>query len=397
MMHPSEEIFCALSSTLRGRTVILGISGSIAAVECFALTRDLIRHGAKVIPVMTRSAMDMVTPMAMEFASGVTPICELGGQAEHVSLISEAEGGADLLLIYPASANTVSKVAMGIDDTAVTSMATVAIGSGTPVIMAPAMHNSMYRNPAVQRNIALLNDMGVTLVGPKIEDLRAKAADREEVLAAALRALGRNDLRDRKVLVIGGRGEEPVDDMRSISNRSSGIMSLEIAVTAHRRGADVEMWMGAHDVRVPDYLPMRRFRTLADLMEMVETADHDIVLVPAALPDYSPERRPGKIDSSAPTLDLRLSRLPKMLPSLVRAGRTVVGFKAESGVEDDILEERSRSRLKEYGLDLVVANDVKVAGEDMSRVLLVDEKGTTEVKGSKRHIAERILDKVSER
>lgn len=395
MMHPSEEIFCAHSTALRGKTVILGITGSIAAVECFALTRDLIRHGAKVVPVMTQAATDMVTPMAMEFASGRTPIVNIGGQAEHVNLISEGEGGADLLLIYPASANTVSKVAQGIDDTAVTSMATVAIGAGTPVIMAPAMHNSMYRNPAVQRNIGLLQDMGVILVGPKVEDLRAKAADRGEVLAATLRALGRGDLSGRRLLVIGGRGEEEVDDMRMLSNRSSGMMALELGLAAHRRGADVEVWMGGHDVSVPSHLNMRRFASMSDLMAMIPDADHDIVLVPAALPDFSPERMPGKIDSSAPELTLRFKRMQKALPLLVSPGRIVVGFKAESGADDAVLEERARSRLKEYGLDLVVANDVSAAGKGMVKVLLVDDDGCQEVRGNKSHIADSILDRLT--
>ncbi len=397
MMHPSEEIFCAHSNVLRGKTVVLGISGSIAAVECFALARDLIRHGAEVVPVMTPSAAEMVTPMAMEFACGRAPICSLGGQAEHVSLICEGEEGADLLLIHPATANTVSKVALGIDDNAVTSMATVALGAGTPVIMAPAMHNSMYRNPAVQRNLEALRAMGVSLVGPVIEDLRAKAAGRDEVLAAALRALGGKDLEGRRVLVIGGRGEEPVDDMRVLSNRSSGIMALELALAAHRRGADVEMWMGAHDVRVPSYITMRRFGPFSELLAMLDGADHDIVLVPAALPDFSPERREGKIDSAAGGFDLRLHGLPKALPLLVREGRTVVGFKAESGADDDALAAKARDRLLEHGLDLVVANDASVAGDGMARILLVSADAASVAEGSKGRIADVILDRAAGR
>ncbi|MDI3541190.1 MAG: phosphopantothenoylcysteine decarboxylase / phosphopantothenate---cysteine ligase [Candidatus Methanomethylophilaceae archaeon] len=396
-MHPSEEIFCTQGASLRGKTIILGITGSIAAVECFALIRDLIRNGADVIPVMSDDAAEIVTPMAMEFASGIRPICRLSGQAEHVSLISKGEEGADLLLIYPATANTISKIAQGICDNAVTSMATVALGSDTPVIMAPAMHDSMYRHPAVQRNLKLLSEMGVILLGPKIEEGRAKVADREEVLAITMRTLGPGDLRGMKVLIIGGRGEEALDDMRVISNRSSGKMSLELAFAAYRRGADVELWMGGHDVQLPSFIPIRRFTSLSDLLNMITAVNHDLVLVPAALPDYAPQKVEGKIDSSSEEIHIRLLRLPKVLPLLVKEGRKVVGFKAESGLDDLSLEKRARERLSEYGLDMVVANNLKAAGKNLSKVLIVTPSGCREVRGSKRHIAEAVFDRITGR
>ena len=170
-MHPSEEIYCEKSTKLRGKTVVIGITGSIAAVECFGTIRELVRHGAEVRVVMTREAQKLVTPDSLEFACGHRPVTDLTGGTEHITMM--AARSADLLLIYPATANTVSKLANGIDDTPVTSFATVALGSGIPVAIAPAMHDSMYTNPAVSANIARLKEWGVTFIGPRVSDGRA--------------------------------------------------------------------------------------------------------------------------------------------------------------------------------------------------------------------------------
>ena len=153
-MHPSEEIYCEKSNKLKGKTVVIGITGSVAASECFATIRELIRHGASVIPVLSESATKFVTPLSMEYASGNKAIIELTGETEHVNLMGGSD--ADVFVIYPATANTISKIANGIDDTTVTSMATVALGSGIPIAIAPAMHDAMFRNPAVQKNVEYL-------------------------------------------------------------------------------------------------------------------------------------------------------------------------------------------------------------------------------------------------
>ena len=142
MTHPADEIYCENGDSLMGKVIVLGITGSIAAVECFSLIRGLVRRGAEVIPVMTKEAQKLVTPDSLYFASGNQPITELTGLTEHITLMGDRDS-ADLLLIYPATANTVSKIANGIDDTPVTSMATVALGEGIPVAIAPAMHQVM--------------------------------------------------------------------------------------------------------------------------------------------------------------------------------------------------------------------------------------------------------------
>jgi len=155
-MHPINEIRGSKSKTLSGKRIVLGITGSIAAVECVKLARELTRHGAEVIPVMSKAATKIVHPDSIHFATGLEPIIELDGAVKHVELCGDTTGRADLLLIAPATANTISKMAQGIDDTSITTMASCALGSGMPIIIVPAMHNSMYTHGIITENIKRL-------------------------------------------------------------------------------------------------------------------------------------------------------------------------------------------------------------------------------------------------
>lgn len=391
MTHPSAEIYCEKSDELLGKTVVMGITGSIAAVECFAAIRELIRHGADVIPVMTGEALKLVTPDAMEFASGFKPITELTGLTEHITIMN-GDDSADLLLIYPATANTISKIANGIDDNPVTSMAAVAMGNDIPILIAPAMHQAMYDNPAVIDNMKRLESWGVDFVGPRTDGGRAKVASVEEIVASVKRALSESPIAGKKVLIIGGRSEEPIDSMRLISNRSTGMMAVDLAVAAFERGAQTELWMGACSVTIPDYLNVRRFSSVEDLAEMTKDIDHDIVIVPAALSDFRMKNvREGKISSDS-DLTLDLDPAPKILPMITSRCKTVLGFKAESGLTEQQLIERARSRLLEYGLYAVVANDIDSAGKDEISVIMVREDFEDVITGSKKQIAGEILD-----
>jgi phosphopantothenoylcysteine decarboxylase/phosphopantothenate--cysteine ligase len=390
MMHPSEEIYCEKSNKLRGKTIVIGITGSIAATECFSTIRELLRHGAKVVPVMSEAARDLVTPQSMEFACGMPPITELTGQTEHIKWFSS--NTADMFLVYPATANTVSKIANGIDDTAVTSMATVALGSNIPVAVAPAMHESMYRNPAVKRNLETLGSWGVNIIGPRTDGVRAKVASKEEVVAWVFRVMSRDDLAGKRILVIGGRSEEPIDSMRMITNRSTGLMAVSLATRAFERGAEVEMWMGGCNVNLPDYIPTKRFETVSDLVKMVETIDHDVVIVPAALADFAPSGPSnGKIPSDR-AFDMMLSPVPKVLPLIRGRCDRVIGFKAESGIDHEQLVSKARSRLEEYGLTAVIANDVDVSGKFSTSAILVTKTASKVLEGSKMNVSNYILD-----
>jgi len=396
MTHPSMEIYCDRGSDLKGKRIILGITGSIAATECFALTRELIRHGATVIPVMTKEAQKLVTPDTMEFASGTRPVTELTGKTEHISLTS-GDDAADLFLIYPATANTVSKIANGIDDTTVTSVATVVLGSGIPMAIAPAMHQAMFDNPAVQANIERLRSWGVTFIGPRTDGGRAKVSSVQETVAWVSRILSHQGLKGRKVLVIGGRSEESIDSMRVITNRSSGQMAVSIAKAAFLNGADTELWMGGCDVVMPDHIPVKRFSSVQDLTAMVGGIDHDMVIVPAALADFTPDSKfDGKIPSDG-SLTLEMRPVEKVLPSISERCGRVIGFKAESGLTQSELIEKARSRIGAYGLYAVVANDISVAGKGSSEAVIVTADSAVPVSGSKDDVASAIIDFIVKR
>ena len=389
-MHPSEEIYCEKSNKLRGKTIVIGITGSIAATECFSTIRELIRHGANVVPVMSAGAQDIVTPMSIEFASGHTPITKLTGRAEHVELFDR--GSADALLIYPATANTISKIASGIDDTPVASMATVALGAGIPIAIAPAMHNSMINHPAVKENIEKLKSWGISFIGPHISDNRAKVASKDEIVAWAFRLTSKDDLKKKRILIIGGRSEEPIDDMRIVTNRSTGLMAVKLAERAFERGSDVELWMGGASVTLPEYIPTKRFESVSQLTDMVKGINHDIVIVPAALADFAPDHvEKGKVPSDQ-TFDVRLQPVPKVLPLIREKCDKVIGFKAESGMSKQNLIAKARGRMDMYDLDAIVANDIDAAGRSATSVILITANGEKEISGPKSKVSDAIMD-----
>jgi len=387
---------------LAGRRIVIGVSGSIAAIELPRVIRELIRHGADVRTVMSPEATRLVTPETLEFASGHPPVIQLTGNVEHVTLLGPGPGRADLYLIAPATANTISKVAHGIDDTPVTSCASVALGGGVPMLIAPAMHSHMGVNPAVQENLEKLQKWGVGIVPGASTEGEEKIASPEEVAAAVLHRLGYGPWPGRRVVVIGGASREPIDAVRSVTNESSGLTAVSLANQAYYRGADVELWAGALQVPVPSWIPVHRWRSVDDLLRLArdrksELAAAAAVLVPAALSDFTLEPRPGKIPSREhESLTLTLRRAPKVLPELRRLApppTRLVAFKLEPARNEPELEELGRSLARETGADWVVANDVAVMGSaQMNALVLPPSGGRHWVRGPKSEFAGKLLD-----
>ncbi len=394
-MHPSEAIVGSLSSLLQGKKIVLGITGSIAAVECFELARDLMRHGATVIPVLTPEAQKLVTPYAMNFATGQETIVELDGRVQHVTLMGDVQGRADLLLIAPSTANTISKIACGIDDTTVTTMATVALGSGVPILIAPAMHGAMFNNPMVAENIEKLKKAGVEFVGPRMEGKKAKIAVREEIVHAVIRKLSEGKMKGRRLLIIGGSSAESMDDMRIVTNKGTGETAVELAKAAYHQGADVELWMGRCSVTLPSFIPMKRFESLADLENMIPDIDHDMVVVPAALSDFTFDRKKGKLPSEAKVTKLQLKSVPKILPLIVKRCDKVIGFKAESGVKKEDLVKEAVESLNRNLLQAVVANDLKDVEQGSTKVVFVRSRYQAEIEGTKAEVAHQLIKEMS--
>ena len=392
-MHPARELKCTQSDKLEGRKIVLGVTGSIAAVDSVRLCRELIRHGADVHVVMSGDARKIIHPNSLEFASGNPVVTEIDGKVQHVALCGSVRDKADLLLIAPATANTISKIACGIDDTPVTTFATTALGAGIPTVLVPAMHGSMMKHRIVLDNIDRLREAGMIILEPRSEEGKAKMPLIDDIVAVAISRAGRGDMRSRRVLVIAGATEEPLDDIRIIANRSSGETGAELARAAFERGAEVELWMGRCSVEIPRFVRTRRFIGSMDLEEMVDSMNRaDIVLFPAAVSDYRPDPVEGKMPSSEASLTLTLKRTPKIIDKV--DGETVVGFKAQSRVTDDELVAEAVALIKRAGCAFVVANSVEDVQTGSTRVLMVDADGRSEeASGSKTTVADRILDR----
>lgn len=397
-MYPSDEIRGVKSNKLSNKRIVLGVTGSIAAVECVKLSRELIRHGAEVFPVMTRSATRIIHPDSLEFATGNKPIIELTGKTEHVSFCGLVEKPVDLLLISPCTANTISKIARGIDDTSVTTFATTAVGSDVPILIVPAMHLSMYDHKIVQNNIKKCRKIGIKFVGPYLVGNKAKMPGVDEIVAYVIRKIGRRDLVNKKILVIGGSTAESIDDVRVISNRSSGKTAVSLAKNAFYRGADIELWYGCSEESVPEYINTVKFQSLGDLLKLLKAKylkKFDVIIICAALADYIPKKHIGKIPSGKKKLVLEMLPAPRIIAQLrkITPDAKIVGFKVEA--KKDKLEEKAFELLKKNNLDFVVANTVSGFGSDRNEIWILDRKGKVIYrKGTKDILADNILDAV---
>ncbi len=390
-MHPADRIRGAKSLKLQGKTIVLGITGSIAAVETVKLARELIRHGADVHAVLSRAATSIVHPNALQFATGREVVTELDGSMSYLEMCGKG-GKADLLLIAPCTSNTVGKIANGIDDTTVTTYALNALGAAISILLAPAAHETMMDNPIVASNLRRLRDLGIEIVEPKREEDKAKMAEIEAIVAHVIRLLGPRDLDGKRVLVVAGATIEAIDDVRVVTNRSTGGTGVELAKTAFERGADVELWMGRHEGVLPPWIPTKAFESTAELAKLAESARADICVVPAAVADFAPKKAKGKIPSRDGPLTLHLEPTEKILAEFrKRTKGTLVGFKAEAGVTAAELKAKAMALLKEAGLDVVVANDVKRMKGDATAILILDRKGRAETfEGPKSLAADRI-------
>jgi len=201
--HTSKSIIGSKSTELCNKKIILCITGSVAAIKSTEIARELMRRGADVYAIMTKNAQQIVHPDMVEWATGNPVVTELTGKTEHVTYAGEHEKKADLILVAPSTANTIGKVASGIDDTPVTTTLTTGIGAGIPVIIAPAMHASMYKHPIINENIKKLNGLGIEVLLPRIEEGKAKIPSTSEIIEAITKKLAaKQDLKNKKILII---------------------------------------------------------------------------------------------------------------------------------------------------------------------------------------------------
>jgi phosphopantothenoylcysteine decarboxylase/phosphopantothenate--cysteine ligase len=301
----------------------------------------------------------------------------------------------DLLLISPCTANTISKIARGIDDTPVTTCATTAIGSGVPILLVPAMHLSMYDHKIVQKNIEICKKHGVLFVDPLLSGNKAKTPEIVEIVETVIRTTGKQDLRNKKILIIGGATAEPLDDIRVLTNRSSGKTAVALSINAFERGADVTLWYGYAQEMIPPYISFIRFETVNDLLQLLKKnpIPFDGVIVCAAIANYIPKKQKGKIPSGKQTLAIDCYQAPVVLETLqVRLPHAkIIAFKTEEKKQN--IRRKTQQLLTKYHLEAAIGNTLAGFGGDSNEILLLTKKRkSTWRKGKKEELASVILD-----
>jgi phosphopantothenoylcysteine decarboxylase/phosphopantothenate--cysteine ligase len=408
--HSSKGIIGTKSKELAGKRIILCITGSVAAIKSTEIARDLMRRGADVYAVMTRSSQQIIHPDMVEWATGNPVVTELTGQIEHVLYAGEHSLRADLILVAPCTANTIGKVACGIDDTPVTTTLTTGIGAGIPVIIAPAMHASMYKHSIVIENLEKLQRHGIDVLMPRFEEGKAKIPGTAEIVHAVVVKLNvEKDLIGKRVLVTGGPTRAYLDAFRYITNPSSGKMGVAIAQNALDRGAEVALVYGPGSAKPPVGVKVIDILGTDDMLVAVQkelgSKKYDTAILSAAAADYgASDRKMEKTPSGKDEWTIVLKPLPKVIENVKKVDADVflVGFKAEFDLTDEELIQRSYGRMVEAGMDLIVANDVARKGAgfgtDTNEVFIIDiEKQVLHVAmASKYDIASKILDRVLE-
>jgi phosphopantothenoylcysteine decarboxylase/phosphopantothenate--cysteine ligase len=390
---------------LKGKKIILGVTGGIAAYKAAELVRELVRAGAKVHVVMTQSAQAFVTPLTFQTLSGnpaITGLFNLIEESEigHISLADRAE----VLVIAPATANIIGKIAAGIADDMLT---TIVMATKAPVLLAPAMNVHMWENAICQENIQKLRSRGYHFIDPESGELACgyegtgRLAEVSAIVEEIRTILSPKDLAQETVLITAGPTEEPIDPVRFITNRSSGKMGFALARIARRRGAEVILISGPTALPAPPNIKFISVHSAAQMREAVlaNLENASILLMAAAVSDYRPRKiSPGKIKKSEMDMMLVLERNPDILSEAGKRKdhRILVGFAAET----ENLLQNAQSKLIEKNLDLIVANDVTLPGAgfkvDTNIVKFLDRSGKVEELPlmTKEELAERILDRV---
>ena len=390
---------------LKNKTIVLGITGSIAAYKAADIASKLTQEGAKVEVVMTSSATKFITPLTLRNITGRPVISDMWDlnyefNVEHVAL-AEA---ASVVVIAPATANIIAKLRAGIADEM---LSCVVLATRAPVILAPAMNDNMFQNPITQDNLAKLKARGFTVITPAYGRLASgkvglgRLAETQEILDVIKMVLGKSsDFAGRRIVVTTGGTREPIDPVRHISNRSSGKMGYALAEASRDRGAQVTLISAPTSLPEPTGMEVIQVETTLQMKEAVIKAASkaDALIMAAAVADYKPAEVKGeKIKKDSPTLTLKLERNPDILTA-VKGKLIKVGFAAESG---DVVK-NARAKLEEKGLDLMVANDITQPGSgfdsDTNKVTLIFKDGKVEELPllSKREVADRILDRVVE-
>ncbi len=390
---------------LAGKTIVLGVTGGIAAYKAAEIVRLLVKDGATVRVIMTKNAQEFITPLTLQTLSG-NPV-----STETFSLTQESEIGhirladsADLIVIAPATANVIAKLAHGLADDLLT---TVFLAATAPVLVAPAMNVHMYAHPLVQENMRKLASLGYGFVEPAEGFLacgyegKGRLADPEDIIEEVRATLSKKDLRGERIIVTAGPNAEPIDPVRFITNRSTGKMGFAMARVAWRRGAEVTLVSGSTALPPPRGVCFCPVHTAWEMRQAVleHYLQATMVISAAAVADYRPAQiAPQKLKKGEGNFAIELTRNPDILAELgqQKGQRLLVGFATET---EEVLQNAAR-KLRSKNLDMIVANDVTQEGagfaHDTNIVTLIDrsERSETLPLMSKDEVAHMVYDRL---
>ncbi len=371
---------------LNGKNILLGVTGSIAAYKSAEILRELVNRGCNVRVVMTEAATRFVGPQTFSTLSGKPALVRMfhegeDPEVEHVRAPEEA----DAVLIAPATANIIAKMATGIADDMLSTMLLVA---RCPILVAPAMNSNMYTHPVVEANIAKLKERGIKIIEPEFGDLACgytgpgRLAPTTDILEDLQEALTGQELEGVRVLVTAGPTREPLDPVRYISNRSSGKMGYAVARAAVRHGAEVTLISGPTGLAAPRKAALVNAETAREMNDACKEhlEDSDVVIMTAAVADFRPEEASaGKIKRGKDEISLKLVPNPDIIRGLAESktkNQLMVGFAAET---EDLVKNASE-KLKSKGLDLMIANRVNTPDSgfdhDTNRIQILLSDGT---------------------
>ena len=396
--HPSLDIVDSHGTELAGKNIVLCVAGSVAAYKSIELARLLMRHGANVKCVMSNASTKLIKPDYMKWATGNNVITKLTGDMEHIELADYKR--SDLLIVYPSTANTLGKLATGIDDTPISTVLTVAFGSKIPIIMGLAMHRSMYENAAVKKNMNFLRKK-IDFVSPQMIEGKAKAPEPEDVLSFVLKKFGGSEkLRGKKILMTAGPTVEKIDSVRVITNQSSGKTGTLLASELISAGAKVTLVYGPGTSEPPKGAKIIRVNSVDEMNKAVKKAlkkKFDIAIMAAAASDYVVKNATSsKIKSDKKEVNVKLVKAQKIIDVIKnkQKGIFLVGFKAETDISKNELVSSAKKKLKDSKADMIVANDIgRNYNKDpnYNEIIIVDSKSTTKIPRTKKERLSKII------
>lgn len=382
--HPSLDIVSSKGVELIDKKIVLCVAGSVAAYKAIELARLLMRHGADVTCVASNAVTKLIQPDYFKWATGNKVITKLTGELEHIKLADYKQ--SDLVIVYPATANTLGKLANGIDDTPVSTVLTVGFGSKIPILMCLAMHESMYDNSAVKKNIRFLKNK-IQFLSPQMVEGKAKAPEPEDVLDIVLKKFGFTSiLKNKKVLMTAGPTLEFIDPIRVITNLSSGKTGVLLASQLISAGAKVTIVYGPGNEKPPKGAKIINVKTSKEMFDATKNElkkKFDVVIMAAAASDYTPENVfKSKIKSDKKFLTIRLKKAPKIIEQVRKFQKDalLVGFKAESNISKSALIKSAQKKLKDVDADIMIANDIGSKYQknpNYNQILIIDNKKIT--------------------